>query len=92
MNKKKLIKYCSDENRVCPMPIEWTKILDILKIRPGNPGYLTPLILGGWDSTDEEKQERLVSQIEYAVSDPEMYEKLENFLLNLKSDEWYYKK
>ena len=74
------------------MPIEWTKILDILKIRPGYPGYLTPLILGGWGSTDEEKQERLVSQIEYAASYPEMYEKLENFLLNLKSDEWYYKK
>ena len=91
MDKKELIQYCSDKNRVCPIPVEWKKVLDILKIRPGNPGYLTPLILGGWDSSDKEKQERLISQIEYAASDPEMYNKIENFLLNLKNHQWHYK-
>lgn len=92
MDKEELIQYCSDKNRVCPIPVEWQKVLDILKIRPGNPGYLTPLILGGWDSTDEEKKERLIKQIEYASSNPEIYKTLENFLLNLKNHQWYYKK
>ena len=88
MNKEELIKYCSDNNRVCPIPIKWQEVLDILKIGVGNPGYLTPLILGGWDSTDEEKRDRVNKQIEYAASNPEMYKKLENFLLGLKDDQW----
>tara|TARA_Y100000591_G_C21284571_1_gene428915 strand:- start:115 stop:390 length:276 start_codon:yes stop_codon:yes gene_type:complete len=91
MNKEDLIKYCLDNNRICPMPHKWTEVGEIIKIRPGLPGYLTPLILGGWDSSDEEKRDRLKKQIEYASKDTEMFEKLKNFILSLKDDDWHYK-
>ena len=42
MNKEELIKYCKEENRICPMPPEWAKIGEIIKIEPGHP--CTPLI------------------------------------------------
>ena len=91
MNKEDLIKYCLDNNRICPMPQKWAEVGEIIKIKPGQPGYLTPLILGGWDSSDEEKRDKLKKQIDYASKDTEMFEKLKNFILSLKDDDWHYK-
>lgn len=91
MIKEDLIKYCSDNNRVCPKGQKWAEVGEIIKIKPGQPGYLTPLILGGWDSSDEEKRDRLKKQIEYACKDTAMFENLKNFILSLKDDDWHYK-
>lgn len=88
MNKEELIKYCKEENRICPMPLEWAKIGKIIKIKSGHP--CTPLILNGWVfSSDEEKQKRLVKQIEYASKDEQIYEELKNFILKLSDSEWH---
>jgi len=89
MNKDNLIKYCSDNNRVCPVPIKWQEVVDILKIEVGDP--LTPLILGGWESSDEEKKDRLNKQIEHAAKNEKVYDELRKFILGLKDNEWYYK-
>ena len=88
MNKEELIKYCKEENRICPMPPEWAKIAEIIKIEPGHP--CTPLILNGWVfSSDEEKQKRLVQQIEYASKDEKIYDELKNFILKLRDIQWH---
>ena len=88
MNKEELIKYCKEENRICPMPPEWLKIGEIIKIKPGHP--CTPLILNGWHFTDDEdKQKRLIQQIEYASKDKKIYEELKNFILKLRDTQWY---
>jgi len=90
---EELIKYCVDKNRVCPMPIKWVQISEIISVKPGYPGNhvsLSPLILGGWDSSNEKKRDKLKTQIEYVAQDPEIYQELEKFILNLKDDEWYY--
>ena len=88
MNKEELIEYCKEENRICPMPPEWAKIGEIIKIKPGHP--CTPLILNGWAfSSDEEKQKRLVQQIDYASKDVKVYEELKNFILKLSDSQWH---
>ena len=70
------------------MPTEWAKIGEIIKIEPGHP--CTPLILNGWVfSSDEEKQKRLVQQIEYASKDEKIYEELKNFILKLRDIQWH---
>ena len=61
---------------------------EIIKIEPGHP--CTPLILNGWVfSSDEEKQKRLVQQIEYASKDEKIYEELKNFILKLRDIQWH---
>ena len=70
------------------MPPEWAKIGEIIKIKPGHP--CTPLILNGWVfSSDEEKQKRLVQQIDYASKDEKIYEELKNFILKLSDSKWH---
>ena len=70
------------------MPPEWAKIGEIIKIKPSHP--CTPLILNGWAfSSDEEKQKRLVQQIEYASKDERIFEELKNFILKLSDSQWH---
>ena len=38
---------------------------------------------------DEEKQKRLIQQIEYANKDEKIYEELKNFILKLNDTQWY---
>ena len=87
MTLEELKKYVTSNKRICPMPPEWAKIGEIIKIKPGHP--CTPLILNGWVfSSDEDKQKRLVQQIEYASKDEKIYEELKNFILKLSDSQW----
>ena len=65
-NKESLIAFVSSEGRVCPLPQEWMMLSKIIgKNAPGH--RLAPLILAGWEfSSDAQKRERLIAQIEYA--------------------------
>jgi hypothetical protein len=47
------------------------------------------LVLGGWDSTHEEKRDRLKKQVEYASENQEIFEDLQRFILRLKDEDWY---
>jgi hypothetical protein len=88
MTLEELKKYVTSNKRICPMPPEWAKIGEIIKIKPGHP--CTPLILNGWVfSSDQEKRERLIQQIEYAYKDKKKFYNLENFILKLKDIHWY---
>ena len=87
--KDDLISYCEEKNRVCPVPLKWMKIMNIIKVKPGEPGSLTSLVLGGWDSTHEEKRDRLKKQIEYASENQEIFQDLQRFILRLEDEDWY---
>ena len=87
--KEGLINYCEEKNRVCPVPLKWMEVMNIIKVTPGEPGSLTSLVLGGWDSTHEEKRDRLKKQIEYASENQDIFQNLQRFILRLKDEDWY---
>lgn len=63
--------------------------MNIIKVKPGEPGSLTSLVLGGWDSTHEEKRDRLKKQIEYASENQVIFQDLKNFIILLNDEDWY---
>jgi hypothetical protein len=65
------------------------EVMNIIKVTPGEPGSLTSLVLGGWDSTHEEKRDRLKKQIEYASENQEIFQDLQRFILRLEDEDWY---
>jgi len=77
--------YVVSKKRVCPIPIKWNKIWEILNYSPKH----IPLILNGWSCSDIQKMKRLEEQIDYASKNKVMYKKLKKYLLKLKDDDWY---
>jgi hypothetical protein len=88
--KKQLLTYASSGGRVCPNPDEWMALSDIIGMNaPGK--RLVPLILAGWAfSSDADKRDRVMEQIEYAFSlDPLVTERFCQYLESLKPGRWY---
>ena len=83
--------YVKSNNRICPIPIKWLRMYELIqrhsvgKIKPN----LMPLILGGWEASDDEKRDRLESQIEFSFKNSVLFSRISNYLLNLKDNDWY---
>lgn len=91
--KEELIKYIQENNRVCPQPIEWNELWELL-LKKSQKSYrkqpLRPLILGAWwNTSDEDKCERLITHINYA-SENDVLKDVDRYLRSLNKDQWIY--
>lgn len=86
-----LLEYVQADGRVCPMPLRWNELWEMLpgRTRRGSgwePG--PPLILAVWWSTSAgQKRERLREQIEYAARTGVLTE-VDRFLRALGQSDW----
>lgn len=82
-----LWKYCTENNRLCPMPMKWNDLFEMLKNKtPEGPSL--PLILAGWEHTVP-LQKSLVFQghIQWA-SDNNQIEEIGIYLRSLPEEDW----
>ena len=91
---KLLIEYIQSDGRICPMPDYWNKLWQMLPERKQkeNGGWnpSLPLILAAWwNTTTEQKRERLIQHIQHAANH-DILEKVDSFLRKLSSDQWAY--
>ena len=99
-NKKQeyedIIKYCTDTNRA--VPLDWCKVMTILGIqklpRHCRGPYHSLVLAYHSEYSINQKIQRFHRQIAYGLfnSDTSIYNKLKDFLLNLKREEWLYKR
>lgn len=87
-----LWEYCIDSNRLCPVPMRWNDLFDLLKkTKQNNDGGRTPslpLILAAWhDTMPIEKQLRFKEHIQWA-SDNNKIEEVGKYLRSLTEEEW----
>lgn len=93
MNKlEALLAYVQEDGRICPQPMQWKKLWEMLpdRQRDGsgwNPPL--PLILGAWwEATRLEKALLLREHIVYAASHGEI-DNVDTFLRRLPPDHWH---
>ena len=92
---KDIIKYCTDNNRAVPQ--NWCTVMSILEVQKlpkGERGGLHSLVLAYHSHFDiKQKIKRFHDQIGYGLfyCETSKYNKLKDYLLNLKRDEWLYK-
>ena len=80
-----LWEYCTNNNRVCPMPMKWNDLFNLLK---GHEKLDLPLILNGWEmSSPLEKNLRFKEHIQSA-QDTEQIEEIGEYIRLLKEDDW----
>ena len=87
-----LIVYVTSNERVCPQPMKWDKMWQVMgspsRNIPDFPGL--PLILNGWHmSTDKEKRLRLIEQIKFG-NQMGTLDKVDKFLRALSEDDWHH--
>jgi len=87
-----LWKYCTSNNRLCPMPSKWNDLFGMLKNTKQSPdGSWTPslpLILQGWEHTAPiQKFLVLQEQIEWA-SEQNQLDEIGSFLRLLPEEDW----
>lgn len=89
-----LIAFCNENERVCPMPMIWNDLWNMLpsNMRVG-AGWEPPLplILGAWHHASEtEKANRLRVHIEWAKKHDRL-EEISSFLRDLDETDWFHK-
>ncbi len=90
-----LWEYCTSNNKICPMPIKWNELYQLLEnTQQIGVGYEPPipLILGAWHNTsDYQKQNRLKVHIEWAKEHNQL-DDIGSYLRSLKKEEWLHSK
>ena len=86
-----LLAYVSSEGRVCPMPIFWDRLWQMLPGRQRMGGGWkppVPLILAAWKCAPAgAKRERLMCHIRYA-NDKGVLKEVGDFLRGLRPEDW----
>ena len=87
---KDLLKFCRENNRVCPNPHEWNKLWEALPNRKRvDAGWSPPLPLilaAWWETTDEQKRQRLEQHIRWAYEHQD-FEKADMIIRSLSEDQ-----
>ncbi len=82
---------CTSNKRVCPMPMKWNDLYQMLNdTKQVGAGYepSIPLILGAWGNTsDEDKLNRLRIHIKWA-SDHNQLDEIGKYLRSLSEEDW----
>ena len=90
---QELIAYCRQSRRVCPQPLRWQELWELLPARErvGNGWQpASPLILATWwDTSDLEKMARLAEHLKWAQQNGALAS-ASTYLRNLKEKEWHH--
>jgi hypothetical protein len=87
-----LIAYCRENGRVCPQPILWHELFQMLPNARRTPygwNLNVPLILGAWGEDDRLKQERLAEHIRWAEEN-NFIDEISRFLRCLREEDWFH--
>jgi hypothetical protein len=88
-----LLGYCQSNNRVCPKPVDWIQLWQILidRKKSGTEWQLSgpPIRAAWWHTTDPKKQARFSDHISWAC-DHGLYEEVHQFIRSLSENQWHH--
>ena len=88
-----LLTYCKYKDRVCPKPLSWYRLWELILIgRRVGSGWQPsgPLIDSAWmHTTNAEKQNRFHDHILWACKHG-LYEKVDRFIRSLSETQWHH--
>jgi hypothetical protein len=87
-----LIAEINKNNRVCPQPLKWNELYELLlsnKKELNNKPSIPLILAAWWDTPIIAKKLRLRDHIDWSLENG-CLNAVYTFLVNLKEDEWYY--
>ncbi|MBF0269942.1 MAG: hypothetical protein HQL44_15260 [Alphaproteobacteria bacterium] len=94
-NLASIIEFVRSNERVCPQPDFWNRLYKLLpnrqQLSSGGWEPSLPLILAAWwETTDEQKQERLISHIHWAEKHGGLGN-VEAFIKEMQESDWHHR-
>jgi hypothetical protein len=90
---EQLLAFCRKNGRICPLPVQWNELWELLPNRRRDGTTWTPsspLILAAWHhASNKEKSTRLAEHVEWAARHDEL-SKVAEFLRNLPEHHWHH--
>lgn len=89
MSKLLLLKaYCLENNRICPNPIFWNEVYDLI-VGETETTLPLPLILAAWwDTEPRQKQIRFHDHLDYAATNGTL-DAVDKYLRELSDIQWF---
>jgi len=86
-----LIEYVQDDHRVCPRPIEWQELFELIGgIGPDHVWRVDPpLVLGAWRLPDADKRARFIKHLRWAAEAGKL-EVVDAFIRKLPREAWHH--
>ena len=80
--------FCRSEGRVCPMPVYWTRLWEMIKRADVDNEVPLPLILEAWNETTHlDKMVRLVEHLQHAEANGPL-DAVDSYLRELPLSRW----
>ena len=80
--------FCLTENRVCPMPVYWVRLWEMIKRADVDMEVPLPLILEAWNETTHlDKMVRLVENLQHAEENGSL-DAVDSYLRELPLSRW----
>ena len=92
-NRHELEEYLHSKELVCPMPIKWADLWELMRKDAAAIGVpapsidIGPLILAGWAADDRAKNQRFQAQLKYAT-EVGLSSSVRDFLSKLTPTDW----
>ncbi len=86
-----LWKYCTSNNRLCPIPMKWNELFGMLKNKrqiDGESKPSLPLILSGWEHTVPVQKYLVFKEHIRWASDNNQIEEIGKYLRSLSESDW----
>jgi hypothetical protein len=90
---EQLLKYCVENDRVCPMPLPWHQVWDMLPSKKHGSGWEPPpppTFAAWWEASDEARRERLIVHFRWA-NEHGVLDRVAAFLRSLPENEWHHR-
>lgn len=80
-------KHLECSRKVCPKPWYWGRFYTNFQ-----PLYESYWLMQWWNTKDEEKHERFITQIDYLAYNTNRFQNAYWYLMNIGDHNWYYRK
>jgi hypothetical protein len=90
---EQILSYCAENDRVCPMPLPWHQVWDMLPAKKHGSGWkpAPPFIFAAWwEASDEAKRKRLALHLRWAAEHG-VLDGVAAFLRSLPENEWHHR-
>ena len=92
-NSQELEQYLHSKELVCPMPVKWAELWELMRKEATAIGVsvpsidIQPLVLSGWEADDRAKNQRFRAQLKYVI-EAGLSQSVRDFLSELAPTDW----
>ena len=92
---ERLLSYCVENGRVCPMPLPWQQVWDMLPAKKHHSAEwdppLPPIFAAWWETSDDLKRDLFEQHLRWAAAHGAL-DRVARFFRSFPESEWHHRR